>query len=150
MLKFIDKQLLELEEKLDDMIRKSPAWREAEELLTSIPGVGNVTARTMLAEVPELGKIGRQQLASLIGVAPMNNDSGKHRGQRHIRGGRGSVRAALYMAALCAIRFNPALKQYYERLKSTGKNFKMTITACMRKLLIVMNSVMKNKTPFVA
>lgn len=107
MLVAINKQLEALDEELDDRIRKCPAWRESEELLSSVPGVGKVTARTLLAEMPELGALNRQQIAALAGLAPMNNDSGKYRGQRCIRGGRASVRAALYMATLSAVRFNP-------------------------------------------
>lgn len=148
MLIAINKQLEALDEELDDRIRKCPAWRESEELLASVPGVGKVTARTLLAEMPELGALNRQQIAALAGLAPMNNDSGKYRGQRCIRGGRASVRAALYMATLSAVRFNPSLKTFYQRLCTAGKCYKKAIAACMRKLLLILNSIMKNKTPF--
>lgn len=148
MLIAINKQLEALDEELDDRIRKCPAWRESEELLSSVPGVGKVTARTLLAEMPELGALNRQQIAALAGLAPMNNDSGKYRGQRCIRGGRASVRAALYMATLSAVRFNPSLKGFYQRLCANGKCFKKAIAACMRKLLLILNSILKNKTPF--
>lgn len=148
MLKTLNEQLAELDEDLDKMIHDSPLWRDSEELLASIPGVGTITARTVLAEFPELGSMGRQQLSSLAGLAPMNHDSGKYRGQRHIRGGRANARAALYMAALSAKKYNPAIHAFYQRLKNSGKCFKVIITACMRKLLIVMNSVLKNKTAY--
>ena len=148
MLSVINRQLATLDAELDDRIRTCPAWRESEELLASVPGVGTVTARTLLAEMPELGTLNRQQIAALAGLAPLNNDSGKFRGQRCIRGGRGSVRTALYMATLSAVRFNPKLKTFYQRLCATGKCFKKAITACMRKLLVVLNSIVKNKTPF--
>ena len=148
MLSVITRQLTTLDAELDDRIRKCPAWRESEELLASVPGVGTVTARTLLAEMPELGTLNRQQIAALAGLAPLNNDSGKFRGKRCIRGGRGSVRTALYMATLSAVRFNPKLKTFYQRLCATGKCCKKALTACMRKLLVVLNSILKNKTPF--
>ena len=148
MLAVINRQLATLDAELDDRIRNCPVWRESEELLASVPGVGTVTARTLLAEMPELGTLNRQQIAALAGLAPLNNDSGKFRGKRYIRGGRGSVRTALYMATLSAVRFNPKLKTFYQRLCATGKCFKKAITACMRKLLVVLNSILKNKTPF--
>jgi transposase len=148
MLSVINEQMTALDAELDDRIRKCPAWRESEELLASVPGVGTVTARTLLAEMPELGTLNRQQIASLAGLAPLNNDSGKFRGQRCIRGGRGSVRAALYMATLSAVRFNPKLKAFYQRLRTIGKCGTKALTACMRKLLVMLNSIVKNKTPF--
>ena len=130
MLSVINRQLATLDAELDDRIRTCPAWRESEELLASVPGVGTVTARPLLAEMPALGTLNRQQIAALAGLAPLNNDSGKFRGQRCIRGGRGSVRTALYMATLSAVRFNPKLKTFYQRLCATGKCFKKAITAC--------------------
>lgn len=147
-LQAVDRQLTALDEELDDRIRKTPAWRESEELLSSVPGVGKGTARTLLSELPELGAMGRQQVAGLVGLAPLNHDSGKHRGTRHIRGGRSKVRAALYMAALSASRFNPVIKAFYQRLCAAGKPFKVAITACMRKLLIHLNAIMKKRTLF--
>lgn len=144
----INQHLTDLDKDLNNRIRKSPAWREAEDLLVSVPGVGQITARTLITEMPELGTANKKQIAALAGVAPMNQDSGKYRGQRHIRGGRGKVRAALYMAALAAIRCNPTLRPFYNRLKSEGKSFKVAITACMRKLLIILNEMMKKKQLF--
>lgn len=147
-IKVIDKQLASLDEELDGHIQDSPAWREAEELLAGVPGIGTVTARTLLAEMPELGQLSRQQAGSLAGLAPLNHDSGKYRGRRHIRGGRSTVRSALYMASISAIRFNPGIKAFYQRLIASGKCFKVAITACMRKLLVIMNAIMKKKVRF--
>ena len=148
MLQAVDRQLTALDEELDDRIRKTPAWRESEELLSSVPGVGKGTARTLMSELPELGSMGRQQISGLVGLAPLNHDSGKYRGTRHIRGGRSKVRAALYMAAVSATRLNPAIKVFYRRLRDAGKPFKIAIPACIRKLLVHLNAIMKKRTPF--
>lgn len=137
----IDKQILALVQSDDD-------WRQRYDLLQSVPGVGTVTAATLLAELPELGQLNRQQIAALVGVAPLNHDSGTFRGQRHIRGGRASLRAVLYMAALSASTHNPLLKAFADRLKKTGKKPKVILTACMRKLLILLNTLLKNHTPW--
>ncbi len=142
------KQLEQVDAKLDAAIRENPVWSEREELLSSVPGVGPQTTRVLLFELPELGELGRGQLASLVGVAPMNRDSGQFRGERHIFGGRSYVRCALYMACLTAIRVNPPIRVYYKRLRESGKKPKVAIVACMRKLLIVMNTMIKNKTKF--
>ena len=148
MLEAIEKQLTALDKELDELIRNCPAWRESEELLTSIPGIGDVTARVLIAELPELGTLNRQEVSRLAGLAPLNRDSGKYRGQRHICGGRTNVRKALYMAALCATRFNPVIQTFYRRLLDAGKSFKVTITACMRKLLIIANTILREKVHF--
>lgn len=148
MLEAIEKQLATLEKELDDLIRNCPAWRESEELLTSIPGVGNITARALLADLPELGTLNRQEVGRLAGLAPLNRDSGKYRGQRHICGGRANVRTTLYMAALSAKQFNPVIRPFYQRLLDAGKSFKVAITACMRKLLIIANTVLRKKVHF--
>lgn len=148
MLQAVDRQLTELDKELDDRIRKTPAWRESEELLSSVPGVGKGTARTLMSELPELGTLSRQKISGLVGLAPLNHDSGKYRGTRHIRGGRSKVRAALYMAAVSAMRFNPSIREFYRRLRASGKSFKVAITACMRKLLVHLNAVMKKRTPY--
>ena len=148
MLRTLDKQLAKLDDDLDRDIHNSPVWREAEDLLSSVPGVGAITARTLLSEMPELGTLNRQEVGSLAGLAPFNRDSGQYRGQRRIRGGRGNVRRALYMACVSAIRFNPLIKAFYERLRRSGKSAKVSLTACMRKLLVLLNSLLKNKTPF--
>ncbi|MBY4899241.1 transposase, partial [Cupriavidus sp. AU9028] len=118
------------------------------DLLDSMPGIGKVSVFTLLGRLPELGKLSRQQIAALVGVAPFNDDSGKRRGQRYIRGGRAEVRNVLYMATITAIRHNPAIRAFYERLSSAGKPFKVAVTACMRKLLTVLNAMMKSGQPW--
>jgi transposase len=116
--------------------------------LRSVPGVGPVLCRTLLAELPELGSLTHKQLAALVGVAPLNRDSGTMRGKRAVWGGRSGVRAALYMAALVATRHNPQVKEFYERLLAAGKAKKVALVACMRKLLIILNAVLKHRTPW--
>lgn len=138
---FLEKELAELDRDIGDGIKGSPVWREKEALLKSVPGIGDVTARTLIAEIPELGSIGRQQLAALVGVAPVNRDSGLMRGRRTIAGGRTAVRNVLYMAALVAIRHNPIFKAFYHRLTARGRPKKVAIVAVMRKLLTVLNAI---------
>lgn len=125
-------------------IQSSPAWKAKEEILTSVKGVGPVTASVLLAALPELGMIPRRQIGALVGVCPYNHDSGKYRGKRNIWGGRATIRATLYMATLSATRFNPVIKTFYDRLTDAGKVHKVAMTACMRKLLSILNSMMKN------
>jgi transposase len=144
----LQKELSDLEQELDDTIRGTPAWREAEDLLTSVPGVGPAVARTLLADLPELGRLDRKRIAALVGVAPLNRDSGTLRGRRTIWGGRANVRAALYMAALVASRHNPALAAFYRRLVESGKAKKAALTAVMRKLLTILNAILRDKTPW--
>lgn len=144
-IEWLERQVAKIEADIDDRIQQSPAWREAENLLTSIPGVGPVTARMLLAELPELGRANRQQIAALAGLAPFNRDSGTLRGIRRVRGGRAGVRRALYMAALSATRFNPPIKAFYQRLRASGKKAKVALTACSRKLLLMMNAMMREK-----
>jgi transposase len=122
--------------------------RENEALLRSVPSVGPVLARTLLAEVPELGTLTRRRLASLVGVAPLNRDSGTFRGHRGVWGGKADVRAALYMGALVATRRNPVVRQFYERLLAAGKPKKVALVACMRKLLSILNAVLRHRTPW--
>jgi len=143
---WLDKQIKGLEDDLTKRLRTSAAWRVKEDLLQGIPGVGAVTSLTMLAKCPELGQLNRREIAKLIGVAPLANDSGKHRGKRFIWGGRADVRSVLYMAAVSAIRCNPVFKAFADRLKQAGKPAKVVIVACMRKLLTIMNAMLKNKT----
>ena len=143
---WLQKELSSLETDIDDAIRESPLWCEDQALLTSVPGIGKVVARTLLAELPELGHLDRRAMAALVGIAPMNRDSGQFRGKRTIRGGRGTVRAALYMAAWVGVRFNPVLKEFYQRLIAAGKPRKVAIVACMHKLLTVLNAMMKSRT----
>lgn len=122
----------------------SPAWREKEELFRSVPGIGPVLSMTLLAQLPELGRLNRKEIAALVGVAPLNNDSGRFRGRRTVWGGRSEVRGALFMAALVASRFNPAIRDFYQRLLSTGKPKKVALTACMRKLLVTLNAIARD------
>jgi transposase len=141
---YLRHELSELHKELDGRLKESPVWRENEDLLKTVPGVGRVVASTLLAELPELGKLNGKQIAALVGVAPMNHDSGKMRGVRRIRGGRPHVRATLYMATLAAIRFNPIIRRYYRRLVDAGKLKKRALVACMRKLLCILNAMMKH------
>ena len=145
---WLDKQIAEIDTDLANRLRKSDVWRTKDDLLRGIPGVGPVTTLTMLAKCPELGLLNRREIAALTGVAPLANDSGKHRGKRFIWGGRADVRAVLYMAAISAIQHNDAIKAFAERLKKAGKPPKVVIVACMRKLLTIMNSMLKNNTPW--
>lgn len=138
-LKRIDREILKLVESDDD-------WQDRYELLQSVPGVGDVTAVTLLAELPELGQLNRQEIAALVGVAPRNRDSGQFRGQRRIKGGRASLRATRSMAALVGARHNPVLKDFYQRLIAQGKKAKVALTACIRKLLVILNTMVKNNT----
>lgn len=145
---WLDKRIAGLERDLDGRLRNSDAWKEKIELLDSVPGIGKVSIFTLLARLPELGHLNRGQIAALVGVAPFNDDSGKRRGQRFIQGGRCDVRCVLYMATLTAKQHNPAIKQFFERLIAAGKPFKVAMTACMRKLLTIVNVVMKTKKPW--
>jgi transposase len=140
--------LTELDQEIDGQVRGSPAWRAAEDLLTSVPGVGPITARTLIAELPELGRITRRRVAALVGVAPVNRDSGASRGHRAIAGGRRGVRNVLYMAALTAIRRNPAVRAAYERLRGRGTPAKAALVAAMRKLLTILNAVLRDRRPW--
>ncbi len=144
----LDREIAEVDTDIDDLIRNSPLWREEEKLLKTFKGVGPVVSRIVLAKLPELGKLDRQEIACLVGLAPLNKDSGKMRGKRMISGGRKDVRDALYMAALSAIKHNKIIKPFYERLMKAGKLFKVAITACMRKILIILNAMVKTKRPF--
>ena len=141
---WLNTRLTTLDDDLDTTLRASPVWREREELLRSVPGIGPVCARTLLLDLPELGTLNRQRLAALVGVAPLNRDSGTLRGSRTTWGGRAHVRATLYMSTLVAVRYNPVLKAFYERLRAAGKAAKVALTACMRKLLTILNAMMKH------
>lgn len=145
---WLDKRIADLDDDLAHRLQSSDAWRTKDNLLRGIPGVGAVTSLTLLAKCPELGKLDRREIAALTGVAPLANDSGKHRGKRAIWGGRADIRAVLYMATVSAIRFNPAIKVFAERLKKTGKPTKVVIVACMRKLVTIMNAMLKNNAPW--
>lgn len=141
---WLDKRIAEIDTDLTRCLRASEVWRTKDDLLRGIPGVGAVTTLTLLAKCPELGTLNRREIAALSGVAPLANDSGKHRGKRFIWGGRADVRAVLYMATVTAIRCNSVLKAFAERLKQAGKPAKVVIVACMRKLLTIMNAMVKN------
>jgi transposase len=143
---WLKKRLDETDGELRKQIEESPLWRAKDDLLRTVPGVGPMTSAALLANLPELGSLNRHQIAALVGVAPFNRDSGRMRGKRSVWGGRSSVKATLYMAALSATKWNPAIKTFYERLCDSGKPKKVALTACMRKLLIVLNSMMKNNT----
>jgi len=145
---WLEKELARTERDLEEAIEESPVWRENEELLRSVPGVGPILAKTLLAELPELGELKNKQLAALVGVAPLNRDSGILRGKRAIWGGRSGVRAALYMGALVATRCNPTVKVFYERLLAAGKPKKVALVACMRKLLVILNAMLRKRTPW--
>ena len=143
-IEWLQKQIEALDEEIDDAIKNSPIWREKDDLLRSIKGVGPVTARILIAYLPELGRLNRKQVASLVGLAPFNHDSGRRHGKRAIWGGRAEVRSALYMAAVTAVRFNAELKAFYERLLTVGKPKKLALTAVMRKLLVKLNAMMRD------
>ena len=127
-------------------LRSSPAWKEKEDLLRSFKGIGPVSARTMLVDLPELGQLNRRQIAALVGLAPFNCDSGRYKGQRHIWGGRARVRTLLFMAAVSAVRSNPAIRAFYKQLKDRGKPHKVAMVACMRKMLITLNAMARTQT----
>ena len=145
---FLKKEIAAVDRDIGQAIQTSPAWREAETLIKSVPGIGDVTARTLLAELPELGAIGRHQLAALVGVAPVNRDSGLMRGRRSIAGGRTSVRNVLYMAALTAIRRGSPFRAFYVRLTARGRPKKVALVAVMRKLLTTLNAIVRDRTPW--
>jgi transposase len=147
-IRWLEGELLDLEGGLGEVIRSSPVWREQDNLLRSVPGVGPVLSSVLLADLPELGKLGRKEVAALVGVAPLNRDSGLFRGRRQVWGGRSHVRTALYMAALVATRHNPVIKSFYQRLLSGGKPKKVALTACMRKLLTILNAMMRHQAPW--
>jgi transposase len=143
---WLRKRLSGIDKELSQALRTSPLWREQEDLLRSVPGIGPVVAVTLLADLPELGVLGRKPLGALVGVAPLNRDSGTLRGKRTVWGGRSTVRAALYMAALVGTRHNPVLRALYTRLLAAGKTKKVALTACMHKLLTILNALLKHRT----
>ena len=145
-IEWLEKRLGKIENDLDRMIQNSPVWRVKEEILRSMKGVGPVLCRTLLSDLPELGTLNRQKIAVLVGVAPLNRDSGRFRGRRSIWGGRAEIRSVLYMATVAAIRSNPVIRVFHERLVKAGKAPKVAITACMRKMLTILNAMLKNQT----
>lgn len=155
MRKGIKKHIAWLEQEIDRLdvdltaaLRKSPAWRAKDELLQSFKGIGPLSSGTLMVGLPELGRLDRRAIAALVGVAPFNNDSGKMRGRRSIYGGRSRVRTMLYMAAISAIRFNPVIREFYQRLISRGKPHKVAMVACMRKMLTILNAMVRQSTPW--
>jgi len=143
---WLERRLKLSDDELQRVLKDSPAWRQRDVLLRSVPGVGPVLSLTLLAQLPELGHLNRREIAKLVGVAPFNCDSGRWRGARHIWGGRAAVRSPLFMATLCAIRVNPTIKSFYQRLIKFGKAPKVALTACMRKLLTILNVMIKTQS----
>ena len=147
-LKRLEAERVRIDKAIDKLIEASPLWCAQQDLLKSVPGIGVVVARTLIAELPELGRVDRHQIAALAGVAPMNRDSGRYRGKRKIQGGRVEVRAPLYMACLVAIRHNPTLKPFYRRLRDAGKPARLALVAVMRKLLTILNAMLRDGKPW--
>jgi transposase len=147
-LSWLDRRIGRADDALAAAIAASPVWRATDDLLRGVPGVGPATARTLIAELPELGTLSAKRIAALVGVAPVAHDSGRQRGVRHIAGGRGGVRALLYMACLSAVRFNPVLRAFYRRLRSAGKAGKVALVATMRKLLVILNAMIRDRRPW--
>ena len=147
-IQWLRQQLAEVDDDLQRLMQASPVWRAREDLLRTIPGIGPVTSATLLSHLPELGQLDRKAIAKLVGVAPLNHDSGTLRGRRRIWGGRAAVRAVLYMAALVATRHNPSIRRFYERLRAAGKPGKVALVACAHKLLLLCNSVLRSGIPW--
>lgn len=148
LLKALQKELSAVEADIDDTMRGSPLWREKEELLTSVPGIGDTTARALMADVPELGLLGRREIAALVGLAPYTRQSGQWKGQSFISGGRADPRASLFLAAMVAARHNPPLSDFYQRLIAAGKPKKLALIAVARKLLVILNAILRDKKPW--
>lgn len=143
---WLKEELAETDRELQEMIKKDPSWKAKDKLLRSVPGVGPVLSCTLIARLPELGKLNRKEIAALVGVAPFNRDSGGYHGRRSIWGGRGKVRNTLYMVTIVAARFNPVIREFYQRLLAAGKAKKVALTACMRRLLTILNAMVKHDT----
>jgi len=149
-LAWLEAEVAEVDKELRQRLRASPLWREQDDLLRSVPGIGPVLSLTLLAELPELGQLSHGQIAALVGVAPLNRDSGTQRGRRAVWGGRREIRTALYMGTLPATRCNPVIRTFYERLLTAGKAKKVALVACMHKLLTILNAMLKHRTPWQA
>ena len=145
---WLERELDDLDKNLRQTLRQSPVWREKDDLMRTVPGVGEQVSLTLLAYLPELGTLNRRQIAALVGVAPFNRDSGTLRGKRTVWGGRARIRAVLYMGALAATRFNPVIRDFCRRLLADGKPKKLALTACVRKLLVTLNSILKHGSPW--
>jgi transposase len=148
MIAMLKEEKKRLEEQIQQFLKEQKSWHEQAEILDSAPGVGPVTTATLLADLPELGKMDRKKIAALVGVAPMNYDSGKKRGYRKTKGGRGDVRSILYMSTLVATRYNPVIQSHYQQLLKRGKLKKVALTACMRKFLTILNAMVRDQQPF--
>lgn len=147
-IRWLETELADLNNQLEKLVAHCAEWQAKKEVMMSVKGVGSVTATTLLADLPELGTLNRQQIAALVGLAPLNKDSGRKRGKRHIFGGRKAVRSKLYMAALSASKHNPIIRSFYERLLAKGKLEKVALTACMRKLLVILNAMIRDMEPW--
>ncbi len=147
-LAWLQSELQALNQEIEDEIDRHPGWQSQTDILRSAPGIGGVTAMTMIAELPELGQLNRKQIAALVGIAPVNRDSGRKRGKRRTQGGRAQVRSVLYMATLTATRHNPVIRSFYQRLLANGKEKKVALVACMRKLLTILNALLKQHRPW--
>lgn len=147
-IEWLEAQVAEIEAEMMDWTRTNPTYQEKIAQLLSVPGVGTITVLTLVAQLPELGLVNRKKIAALVGVAPLNRDSGRYRGKRRTFGGRSAVRSTLYMAALSASRYNPVIKEFYQRLLSQGKEKKVALTACMRKLLLILNAIARDQQPW--
>jgi len=143
---WLEKRIAELDQQLKALVQSSAPWQAKDQILQSVPGIGPVVSFSMIADLPELGTLNRQQISKLVGVAPLNRDSGQHRGTRHIYGGRARLRSVLYMAAITAARHNSVIKEFYQRLRANQKPFKVAITACMRKLLSIVNEMVRDSS----
>ncbi len=142
----LQRQLSKLDERIHQLSLSVAAWRKKREVMQSMPAVGTVLATTLISDLPELGSLNQKQIAALVGVAPMNRDSGKMRGKRRIRGGRAQVRTVLFMATMCAVQHNPVIRAFYQRLLANGKHKKVALVACMRKILILLNAMVRDET----
>ncbi len=145
-IKWLQRRIKQVEQKLEELVEQIESLKQRNKILQSIPGIGSAVASTLLAGLPELGQLSHKQISALVGVAPLNHDSGQKRGKRSIWGGRAAVRSLLYMAVVVGIRFNPVIKNFYERLRKAGKIAKVALTACMHKLLVILNAMVKHKT----
>jgi transposase len=148
LLQSLDQQVEEIEAQLAKLVEQEAAWKEQDELLQPVKGIGPAVSQTLLADLPELGQLNRRQISSLVGVAPFNRESGKHKRYQMISGGRACVRSALFMGAFNAVRCNPAIRTFFERLRQAGKPYKVALTACMRKLLTILNAILRDKQPW--
>lgn len=148
MIKFLDKEVQWIDAQLDKCVAEIEQWKRTAQILLSAPGIGNGVAYTLLGELPELGQLSNKKISALVGLAPFNRDSGSSKGKRRIRGGRAPIRTVLYMAMLSAIQHNPVMKQFYKKLVDQGKHKKVAITACMRKMIVILNTMVSNETPW--